>query len=470
MGRHSLSSRSRSRFVLLVAAFALAVMAIVFLGGIAAYAGSYSGKALPRTTVAGTNVSGQTASEIEQDMKDRGVTRTVSFTVGKQTTIASLADMGIRVDASTTAQEALKPSAGFWNRVVSVLGSRDIPATITIDEAAFNAFVSSLNEQTPSPVAEPSIALEGEQFVVVPGERGTAVDASQVRDFASSCAKTLTTPSAKDLSIVEAEPSISASEAEAAAARANEMADVSVKLTGSSTSFIASPADAAKWVTFTEPLTPSYDVDAIKEWVASAAAKTYVQPKAGVRTVSDTGEPIYVVQEGEKGSEASNVEALAGEILAAINAGEAFTGSFEYEPVEPDYAPQTIPAGEKWIDVNLTTNQMTCYEGGKVVHGPTPIVPGKPTMPTVTGTFKVWHQMPVQTMRGTDENGDPYVEPDVPWITYFHGDYAIHAAPWRDSFGWSGPGGSHGCVNAPTEAAEWIYHWVEMGTKVVSHY
>ena len=59
---------------------------------------------------------------------------------------------------------------------------------------------------------------------------------------------------------------------------------------------------------------------------------------------------------------------------------------------------------------------------------------------------------------------------DVPWVTYFTGSYALHGAPWRNSFGWSGEGGSHGCVNMPVSEAKWVYDWAPVGTTVVSHY
>ncbi|WP_268829541.1 L,D-transpeptidase [Corynebacterium belfantii] len=132
--------------------------------------------------------------------------------------------------------------------------------------------------------------------------------------------------------------------------------------------------------------------------------------------------------------------------------------------------PYPAAPGEKWIDINLTTAQMTCYEGTEVVRGPIPIVPGKPSSPTVDGHFNVYLQYESQTMRGLNDDGSRYVEPDVPWVSYFHGSYSIHAAPGQRTFGWTGPGGSHGCVNTPTSDAEWIYHWAGLGTSVMSHY
>ena len=73
-------------------------------------------------------------------------------------------------------------------------------------------------------------------------------------------------------------------------------------------------------------------------------------------------------------------------------------------------------------------------------------------------------------MRGTNLDGTTYVAENIPWVTYFTGSIAFHGAPWRDSFGWSGPGGSHGCLNMPVADAQFIYGWAPMGAVVVSHY
>ena len=95
------------------------------------------------------------------------------------------------------------------------------------------------------------------------------------------------------------------------------------------------------------------------------------------------------------------------------------------------------------------------------------MVPGAPETPTIVGTFHVYLKYDVQTMRGENADGTKYETEGVPWVTYFSGGYAMHGAPWRSSFGWSGYGGSHGCVNMPVDAAKFIYDWTDMGDTVV---
>jgi len=69
-------------------------------------------------------------------------------------------------------------------------------------------------------------------------------------------------------------------------------------------------------------------------------------------------------------------------------------------------------------------------------------------------------------MRGENADGTNYEAPDVPWVTYFYRGYALHGAPWRSSFGYSG---SHGCVNLPVSVAKQVYDFAPLGTPVVVH-
>ena len=122
--------------------------------------------------------------------------------------------------------------------------------------------------------------------------------------------------------------------------------------------------------------------------------------------------------------------------------------------------------GEKWIDVNLSNHTITAYEGATVVRGPIAMVNGAKATPTVVGTFHIYSKVRTQTMRGDNADGTRYETPNVPWVSYFYSGYALHGAPWRSSFGYTG---SHGCINLPVPVAEWVFAWAPVGTTVVAH-
>ena len=121
--------------------------------------------------------------------------------------------------------------------------------------------------------------------------------------------------------------------------------------------------------------------------------------------------------------------------------------------------------GGKWIDVNISTQTLTAYEGNKAVFS-TLVSTGVSWHPTVVGTYKIYAKYLADDMSG-GEGAEYYYLPAVPYTMYFYGGYAIHGTYWHHNFGHPM---SHGCVNLPTDAAEWVYNWAPMGTTVVTHW
>lgn len=112
---------------------------------------------------------------------------------------------------------------------------------------------------------------------------------------------------------------------------------------------------------------------------------------------------------------------------------------------------------EKWVDIDLSHQRMTAYEGTKPVYSAR-ISSGKSGTPTVTGVFRIWAKISSQTMSGGSRAaGDYYYLPGVQWVSYFYKDYALHGAYWHNRFGTPT---SHGCINLTNKDAEWLYHWM----------
>lgn len=124
--------------------------------------------------------------------------------------------------------------------------------------------------------------------------------------------------------------------------------------------------------------------------------------------------------------------------------------------------PPPAPANEeRWIDVDLTRQVLTAYEGNTPVRVVV-VSTGLPRTPTPTGQFRIWAKL-----RYDDMSGPGYYLPDVPFVMYFYGGYGLHGTYWHNNFGRPM---SHGCVNLPTSEAEWLFHWAEVGTLVNIHY
>jgi lipoprotein-anchoring transpeptidase ErfK/SrfK len=130
----------------------------------------------------------------------------------------------------------------------------------------------------------------------------------------------------------------------------------------------------------------------------------------------------------------------------------------------PYVPPAPPPAGDpssRWIDINLSTQTVTAYEGDTPVR--TFVVStGLPGTPTVTGQFSIYLRYDSQTM-----SGPGYYLPGVQWVQYFYQGYALHGTYWHNNFGRPM---SHGCVNMTNDDALWMYQWADYGTLVNVHY
>jgi lipoprotein-anchoring transpeptidase ErfK/SrfK len=128
------------------------------------------------------------------------------------------------------------------------------------------------------------------------------------------------------------------------------------------------------------------------------------------------------------------------------------------------YVPLGLTVGEKWIDVDVTSQSLVAYEGNVPVFDSL-VSTGTDLHPTVTGQFRIWLRLSSQDMDGYRLGYDYFLR-NVPFVQYFYYDYSLHGTFWHSNFG--NPM-SHGCVNLPTPAAEWLFNWAEYGTLVNIH-
>jgi LysM repeat protein len=124
-------------------------------------------------------------------------------------------------------------------------------------------------------------------------------------------------------------------------------------------------------------------------------------------------------------------------------------------------SPVSSGGGRRWIEINLSAQTLTAWEGDTAVMN-TAISGGVSATPTVTGRFSVYTKYDSQRMTGPG-----YDLPNVPSVMYFYSNYAIHGAYWHNNFGTPM---SHGCVNMRPGDAGMLYNWAPIGTEVYVHY
>lgn len=125
----------------------------------------------------------------------------------------------------------------------------------------------------------------------------------------------------------------------------------------------------------------------------------------------------------------------------------------EITPLSPD-----VPIGKKSIDVNLTTQILTCSEYDKVVFS-TLVSTGVPGLfATPNGNFNIQVKLPSRNMSTSSRLADDIIPlVGVPWCCFFTGEgHAFHGTYWHDNFGVPM---SHGCVNMRTEDAQKLFRW-----------
>lgn len=196
---------------------------------------------------------------------------------------------------------------------------------------------------------------------------------------------------------------------------------------------------------------------------AAAASET-------VTTSAATGS-VYVVRQGDT---LGKIAARYGTSVAALMSANrisnpdriypgqrlAVSGAAHHASESPA-APVSAPTAGRWIDIDLTEQRLTAYQGDTAVFSSL-VSTGVAGWRTAVGEFAIRTKIDSQAM-----SGPGYYLPNVPYVMYFYGAVAIHGTYWHDNFGHPM---SHGCVNLPTDAAGWLYQWASIGTPVVTHY
>ena len=473
--------RRRRRWPLGVAAAALLLLGVAGAGGYA-YAAHYDGRAVPGTTVAGTDVSGKSREEVVAAIEERTKSTKVDIS-GDVTASATLADLGTTVDAQATADAVMARGDTLSEKLHALVSKGKIPVVTTTDKTKVSSYATSLIPEDHAKARNATVVLgeDGTTFTTTSSSKGSSLDADVLAQTAQKAATSLDSSSIS-LTITSADPKVSDSDAQKVADKANNWVAQDVTVTMGEDSYTAESTDKASWIKVTNSsnAAPTIAVDSSKvsQWVKTQAEEASSDPITGQRNVNASGQVVSTPTEAKDGKTVNNADAVATSITQSLGSNKAYSGSFEATTVKAEWKDRTIAngaeklpyqaaPGEKWVDLNLSNKTVTAYEGATVVHGPVSIVDGGAATPTVTGTYKVYLQYESQTMRGLEPNGNEYVAENVPWVSYFYESFAFHGAGWRSSFGYSD---SHGCVNMPVPEAQWLYNWLDTNTVVQSHY
>lgn len=446
----------------------------------------FGGHALPRTTIAGHSVSGQTQEEVRETLAALYAGQQIEVALpGGETETVDPVEAAVFVDERATVEAVFAPNQSLVGRIKGMFEDRDVKPVVVVNYALLDDYVNSFKDGLEVEAVDAAISLDESTGTFVTSEAvdGVLLDTQVIADEIVAAVASLDNTTIYGELLTEP-AAVSTADAEQAIQVANGWLELEISASdGDGSVVVAEPAVVASWIDFTDEGVPEAFVkeELIREWVGTFAEGSNREVVDGIQNVTSSGRIVSVIKEGVPGRQVNNADQITEAIVAAFKSGSSYSAEFAYNVLEPSYDQRLIAEGaenlayqaapgEKWIDINLSTFTVTAYEGASAVMS-MPHVPGAPLTPTPVGQYAVYAKIPSHTMRGNNVDGTKYETPAVPWTLYYHGGYALHGAYWRSSFGYdAGADGSHGCVNLPVDQAKRLYDWASVGDKVITHY
>lgn len=197
----------------------------------------------------------------------------------------------------------------------------------------------------------------------------------------------------------------------------------------------------------------------IRNWITTTIGTTSVNPSSFVNSIANQ---VNIPATGDHDGRSVDTNNLTNQINEALTQGLPNRTIALVTSVIPHGA--NAQAGRfpgRYIDINLSEQTLSAFEGYNLINQFL-VSTGRRGYATPTGEFHVYGKD-----RSARMHGPGYYLPNVPYISWWSGDYSIHGTYWHHNFGHPM---SHGCINASISDAEWIYNWDDIGTPVYVHY
>lgn len=380
----------------------------------------------------------------------------------------ALADTGVKVDTKQSAiqarqqiDESLLERMQWWNPIQADL-------VIKKDDATLYEFVTTDVTQVKVAPKDASLVINNGAATITPEADGSGSTVSDAKKIIAAKVSGLETAPII-LKSTKLSPAIRAKDLEESKAKADELLAKSVAFNIAGHNVTATAAEVGSWLDISPvPNAKTVDVTVnsgkVLQYIDKVARRYITPPQSRLVTTTDGGQ--VVLDPGSNGVDVVNKEKTASEIAKRIASDPSVksTLTVKYTPAKT----VETQAYDKWFVADVTTKRMYAYEKTKLVRTFL-ISAGAPATPTVLGTYKIYAKYRSQTMSGFNADGSRYRQPDVPYVNYFTGGYAIHGNYWRPASYFGNINSSHGCIGInPTDAA-WIYTWAPIGTTVVTH-
>ncbi len=476
----------KTRHILIVACSALAGISIVLAAAVIISA-VYQHKVLPRTYVAGENISNtdpDTAQSVVKNAVESLSSHQITFTMDGKTTTASLNDLGVTLDSDKT-QAQLNSPTDMWrwisyNYWTDFLQRKDITVAYTFDDNKMEATLLAklgLGKEG----KDASISVQNGALVVNPEIDGQNINLDAVKN------EIVGYLSGKTVDSIQVTTAISAPDVTTAVATATktqvESAITPVYLASSDgQSFTITTANFYGVIDYTAgkgQLSWQINQTKLASYIDSVIGKKLNVKMVSQVTMSDSG---LVTAQGVDGKTVDS-KTLASKVVTALTSKTDTKSSPIAIPIKTttftskiSYPNYTLGSFEGlYLDVSLSTQRITAISGSTVL-GQWLISSGGWKTPTPIGTFYIFNKiseayspdfrlwMPMWNGLATSPDGTGYL------------GYGIHALVcWdkactnREGVTHIGTPVSHGCIRVDDNGIPWIYNNAPIGTPVVIH-
>lgn len=438
----------------------------------------YTGRIYPGVKVAAVSLGNlnrlQARDTLRASVRDRQLALKVA---GKDYRVMPT-EVGAEYDLNTTLDQAFLQGRKQWFAPLAIWQTMHQPRlnyAFTVDSHVQGKFIDRLvGTSGQAPVDATIVVVNGEP-TVQPDANGRAIAASEIAAaIAQQVADTTQPTPALEPSVQKAR--IQAKDVVPAIAETKQLLATPVTITYQGRVFRPAAAQMSDWLVFDKSppdqpagLIPKVSPDGIKHYLQSVALQINVNPtNKKIRVENGVSTEL---QAGANGLQLDQ-DSLAAKIADAVKQKQAITAEATTKtvPFQTEYNRVITLDYGKYIEVNLKLQHMWVYQDHQVIFE-SPVTSGATGagFPTVTGLFSIQAKQTNRNLNGyaIGYNYNVFVKYWMP----FYGNYGLHDASWRSSFG--GPdyyyGGSHGCVNMPEASAAFLYGWADVGTPVWVH-
>lgn len=462
-----------------VAALMLLISAGCAYAGVSYY---YSDKFFDGTTINGINCSRKTVYEVEQmiaeNVEDFSI-QVSSRNLEPQTISGD--QIGYQYISNGEVMNLLKKQKPYeWIRGFFEPKSYTTSENITFSKEQLQNQVLSLNcAQEENQVAPENayVAIGDSEFEIVPETEGSELnvkEAYQILDDAiSNKQETVDFASSEDAYVTAAvtsdDPGL-----QATLNACNNFTRASITYTFGEETVTLDGSTIKNWLQFDEKGQLIQDDAAFQQHIADYVAQLAAQyDTVGTERAfyTTSGRTVYVYGSayGWKIDQASETAQLAQE----IQSGTQISRDPIYSMTANSRGYNDL--GNTYIEVDLSDQHMYYYQNGGIIFE-SDIVSGLMSdsgRQTPSGIYTLYYKKSPDVLRGAqDENGKYEYETEVQYWMPFNGGIGFHDASWQPYFGGDRylTGGSHGCINMPTDKAAELYSIIQYGVPIICFY